>query len=85
MFTPYSRNITVALIYKKGKEHIDELCLSIPDISKAAILVPNIGETFIDRKRNEEYEVEDVIRSIDGDEYIIQVQLKKREHKKYRL
>lgn len=86
MYTSRNRNITVSLMYKREQEgYIDELCINIPNISQAAGLIPNIGETFIDRKRNKEYEVEDVIRSIDGDEYIVQVQLAERERKKYRL
>lgn len=79
------RNITVTLMHKSETGYLDELCIHLLDISQAAVFVPNIGETFIDRKRNKEYEVKDVIRFIDGDEYIIQVQLVKRERRKYRL
>ena len=87
MFTSRNSNLTkpltVSIIYTNGKEWIEKLCRRFGDTCQASVFVPNIGETFIDHKRNEEYEVKDVIRSLRGDEYVIQVQLKVREHKKY--
>ena len=72
-------------MYKTEKGYIDDLCVNIYNLSDAAVFVPSVGETFIDRKRNQEYEVEDVIRSFYGNEYVIQVMLKTRERRKYRL
>lgn len=85
MSTLQSAHITASIMYKSEKGYLDELCINIPNLSDVAVFIPHIGETFIDRKRNEEYEVQDVIRSLYGNEYVIQVQLKKRERKRYRL
>ena len=85
-FTPKQQYVTkVSIIYSSEMGYLDELCLSMPDISRASAITPHIGETFIDRKRKEEYEVKDIIRSFNNGEYIIQVQLKKREHKRYNI
>ena len=70
-------------------ECIDHLCLSNIDLPKIAIFIPHIGETFIDKTTNIEYEVKDVIRTLhnnrrDSCEYGIQVYLTKREKRKYK-
>jgi hypothetical protein len=52
-------------------------------LTKSNIFIPNIGETFIDRSVGIEYEVKDIVRTFDGSEYGVQVQLKRREKRKY--
>ena len=48
-------------------------------------MIPHIGETFIDKRNNIEYEVKDVIRSINEDwEYGIHIMLTQRTVKKYK-
>ena len=77
--------MTACIIYTDGNNAIRELCFGNIDLVKSNFLIPHIGETFIDRIRNVEYEVKDVVRSIHlNDEYVIQVFLKKREIKKYK-
>jgi len=77
----------VHIIYIEGNSPIHELCLnSIIDVSKVDIIVPHIGETFLDKIRGVEYEVKDVVRSLEAHrEYGIQVMLKRREKAKYVL
>jgi hypothetical protein len=71
-----------------NKKHISDLCVSgsSQQIPIMNVLIPHIGETFIDRKNKVEYEVKDVIRTYwtDEEEYDIEVKLKRRETKKYR-
>jgi hypothetical protein len=77
--------MTAFIIYKTDIGWIDELCLSNVELNKINIFIPNIGETFIDKKRNVEYEVKDVIRSFNSyNEYGVQVILKQREKRKYK-
>lgn len=74
----------VFILYTDGINYIRSLCLSNVELNKINVFIPNIGETFIDKVRNIEYEVKDIIRSIDShDEYGIQVLLKKRTERKY--
>ena len=77
--------MTAFIIYTDGKYNINELCVSNVDLTKLNFLIPHIGETFIDKKRNVEYEVKDIIRTYHpSDEYGIQVMLEKREKRKYK-
>lgn len=76
--------ISVFIIYKSETETVSKLCIKNTDIAQVSILVPHIGETFIDRNKNIEYEVKDVIRSIYNNEYGIQVYLQRRDNKKYK-
>ena len=65
--------------------YIPELCLKDINLFKSNILIPNIGETFIDKTSNTEYEVKDIVRTFDGKEYGVQVHLKHREKNKYKM
>lgn len=82
--------MTVFIIYTDtdNKKPISDLCVSgsSQQISIMNVLIPHIGETFIDRKNKVEYEVKDVIRTYwtDEEEYDIEVKLKRRETRKYR-
>lgn len=77
--------MTACVMYITDKgEHINSLCWDNIDFSKVAIFIPHIGETFIDRNRNVEYEVKDIIRVLDGSEYRVQVCLHEREKRKYK-
>lgn len=80
-----SNTISGFIIYTDGKHHISELCVQNIDLQKANILIPHIGETFIDKQNNStiEYEVKDIVRTFDGKEYGVQVQLRKRDVRKY--
>ena len=80
-----SNTISCFIIYTDGKHHISELCVHNIDLQKSNILIPNIGETFIDRQNGSavEYEVKDIVRTFDGKEYGVQVQLRKRDVRKY--
>lgn len=77
--------MTAFIIYADGKHFINKLCLSDVELNKINIFIPHIGETFIDKINNIEYEVKDVIRTISvDDEYGVQVVLKKRIETKYK-
>ena len=77
--------ITGCVIYKDDKgNYIESLCMRDIDFTKTTFLVPHIGETFIDKVRNIEYEVKDIVRTFDGEENCIQVRLHEREIRKYR-
>lgn len=76
--------ITSFLIYTDGSRYLEHLCLSNIPLNKSSILIPNIGETFLDKVAGIEYEVKDIVRSFDGSEYGVQVQLKRREVNKYK-
>lgn len=77
--------MTAFIIYTDGKNNIDELCVGNIDLVKSNILIPHIGETFIDKKRNVEYEIKDIVRSYNSnDEYGVQVMLERKEKRKYR-
>jgi hypothetical protein len=77
--------ITGCIMYTTDKNGwIDDLCVNNVELNKTAILIPHIGETFIDKSRNVEYEVKDIIRFFDGKEYCIQVRLHERERRKYK-
>jgi hypothetical protein len=78
-----NNGITSFIIYTDGSRYIEHLCLKNIPLAKSNIFIPNIGETFIDRIMNIEYEVKDIVRTFDGNEYGVQVQLKRREKKKY--
>ena len=76
--------MTGCIMYTTDKNrYIDKLCVSGIDLTKIAIFIPHIGETFIDRNSNVEYEVKDIIRALDGDEYIVQIHLHERSKRKY--
>ena len=76
--------MTAFIIYTDGKHNISELCVNVMDI-RSNILIPCIGETFIDKKRDIEYEVKDIIRTYNSsNEYGVQVMLKRREERKYK-
>lgn len=75
--------ITSFLIYTDGTRYLEHLCLNNIPLAKSSIFIPNIGETFIDRSVGIEYEVKDIVRTFDGSEYGVQVQLKRREKRKY--
>lgn len=62
---------------------IDKLCVEVNSCN-SSVFIPNIGETVLDKDNNIEYEVKDVLRTISGDEYGIQVRLRKREKNKYK-
>lgn len=71
--------------------YISNLCVKANCLSANAnimmsrlFFIPNIGETVFDKDNNIEYEVKDVLRTIGGDEYGIQVRLRKREKNKYK-
>lgn len=77
--------MSVFIIYTDGNYYIETLCIKKVELNKVNIFIPNIGETFIDKVRNIEYEVKDVIRSINTqNEYGVQVLLKKRTERKYK-
>lgn len=76
--------MTAFIIYTNGKRDINELCVNIADLSSAHILIPHIGETFIDKIRGVEYEVKDIVRTLRYNEYGVQVMLERREKRKYR-
>lgn len=77
--------MTAFVIYSCGNHFINRLCLSSVELNKVNIFIPHIGETFIDKINNTEYEVKDVVRTIDANnEYGVQVVLKKRTETKYR-
>jgi hypothetical protein len=76
-------SFTAFLIYTDGTRYLEHLCLNNIPLAKSNIFIPNIGETFLDKVAGIEYEVKDVVRSFDGAEYGVQVQLKRREKKKY--
>ena len=77
--------MTVFIIYNCGDTYINELCLNDVNLHQASVFIPQIGETFIDKKRNVEYEVKDIIRSINlANEYGVQVLLQRRTEKKYK-
>ena len=71
------------LIYASDTEIINSLCIGNLEWDKAAPLIPRIGETFIDDDRKE-YEVVDIVRSLKGNEYTINVRLCRRDIKKYK-
>jgi hypothetical protein len=76
--------MTGFIIYTDGKRNINQLCFSNIDFAKSNIIIPHIGETFIDKTRDVEYEVKDIVRTYNSnDEYGIQVMLKRRETRKY--
>lgn len=76
----------IFIIYTDGNYYIETLCINKIELNKVNVFIPNIGETFIDKVRNIEYEVKDVIRSINAqNEYGVQVFLKKRTERKYKL
>lgn len=68
------------IIHRCDNRPIEELCLKCG--SGYAMLIPHIGETFI--HNNTEYEVVDVIRVFRAFEYLIQVELERREKRRYR-
>ena len=75
----------------EAENYIDNLCVKAdflePNIAitmSRLFFIPSIGETVLDKDNNIEYEVKDVLRTIGGDEYGIQVRLRKREKNKYR-
>jgi hypothetical protein len=71
-------------MYVEWPNPIRELCIKNIELSKSNIFIPHIGETFIDKKRNVEYEVKDIVRTYHSDnEYGVQVMLKKRANRKY--
>lgn len=75
----------IYILYSEGNNYIRQLCISEIDPTQADILIPHIGETFIDKVTDIEYEVKDVIRSIDAmNEFGVQVLLKRREKRKYK-
>lgn len=78
--------MTAFILYTDGKHDIRKLCASNIDLIKSNIIIPHIGETFIDNTLNVEYEVKDIVRTYDSydDEYGIQVMLKRRESRKYK-
>ena len=70
------------IIHRCDNVPLEELCFTCG--SAYAMLIPRIGETFIHKPSNTEYEVVDVVRIFRRDnEYGIQVELKKREKRKY--
>lgn len=77
--------MTVSIIYKHETGYIDELCVGEINITQASALIPHVGETFIDRIENIEYEVKDIVRTFNGKEYLIQVCLRRREKNKYKM
>ena len=78
--------MTAYIIYTDGKQNINELCVGNIDLTKANVFIPHVGETFIDKTRNVEYEVKDIVRSYNlHDEYGVQVMLAKREKRKYKV
>lgn len=74
------------IIYQTDTGHdIKQLCAQNIDFTKTNVMIPHIGETFIDKRNNIEYEVKDVIRSINEDwEYGIHIMLTQRTVKKYK-
>ena len=81
----HQNTMTGFIIYTDGKNPISELCIQDVALNKVNILIPHIGETFINRQNGTsvEYEVKDIVRTFDGKEYGVQVQLKQREINKY--
>ena len=78
--------MTAYIIYTDGNQNIDELCVYNIELTKANVFIPHIGETFIDKIRNVEYEVKDIVRIYNShDEYGVQVMLAKRENRKYKV
>lgn len=74
--------MTFYIIHRCDNKPLQELCFNCG--SAYSMIVPHIGETFIHMPTNTEYEVIDVIRIFRReDEYGIQVELKKREKRKY--
>lgn len=77
--------MTAYIIYTDGKQNISELCFGNIDLTKSNVFIPHIGETFIDKRRNAEYEIKDIVRSYNShDEYGVQVMLERREKRKYK-
>ena len=77
--------MTAYIIYTDGKQNINELCVGNIELTKANVFIPHIGETFIDKNRNVEYEVKDIVRTYNSnDEYGVHVILARREKRKYR-
>lgn len=77
--------MTAFILYTDDSHNIRELCASNIDLIKSNILIPHIGETFIDNIRGVEYEVKDIVRTYNiNDEYGIQVMLKRRGNRKYK-
>lgn len=80
----YTTDLKFWIIFKTENGHIDELCVKGFNPSVGSFLIPNVGETFINRITDKEYEVKDVIRSFDKNgEYGVQVMLKERKESKY--
>jgi hypothetical protein len=77
--------MTAFILYTDGKHDIDGLCIKNVELNKINIIIPHIGETFIDKVRNVEYEVKDVVRTYNAyNEYGVQVMLERREKRKYK-
>lgn len=77
--------MTAYIIYTDGTHNIRELCINNIEFNKISIFIPSIGETFVDRVRDVEYEVTDVVRMYTLDnQYGVQVMLQKREKRKYK-
>lgn len=88
---PAVTNFHVMYIDEEGN-CISNLCVKADFLSKNAnimtsrlFFIPNIGETVLDKDANIEYEVKDVLRTIGGNEYGVQVRLRKREKNKYEI
>ena len=70
------------IMYILDGKPFNDLCLNCGPAYN--MLVPHIGETFIDKTNSAEYEIVDVARMFDGsNRYGIQVMCKRREKRKY--
>lgn len=77
--------MTAFIIYTDGNTNINGLCWSNVELNKMSMFIPHIGETFIDKNKNVEYEVTDIVRTYNSkDEYGVQVMLERRLKRKYR-
>ena len=77
-------SITVSIMYTHETGRISGLCVNAMNVSQISVLIPHIGETIIDAIEHVEYEVKDIIRMFNGNEYLVQVYLKRRTKNKYK-